>query len=384
MVGNGPPGTLGLAVMSTRPQIDTRGLEARIEALPGFAAAREAARVAGVEAFLVGGAVRDALLGRPAAELDLVVVGDPVALARALGGEVHEHPRFRTATAGSIDVAMARTETYDHPGALPRVAPADLEADIGRRDFSVNAIAVALEAPGELIDPHRGLDDLRSEVLRALHRESLADDPTRALRAARYAARLDLELEPETAAQVRAADLETVSADRVEAELRRLAREPDPRAGFELLSRWGLLALDPAAGDLIDAVVARTAAEPWLEAVAVDDAVLAALDRDAVGEARALAAAEPASASAAVAAAAGRPAPVLALARALGADWLDRYLREWRAVRLAISGTDLIAAGVPEGEAIGRGLSAALRAKLDGDAAGREDELRIAVEAAGI
>jgi tRNA nucleotidyltransferase (CCA-adding enzyme) len=83
-----------------------------------------------------------------------------------------------------------------------------------------------------------------------------------------------------------------------------------------------------------------------------------------------------------VTAARGHSAVDLALARALGGEWLDRYVTEWRGVELAISGDDLMAAGVPEGPAVGRGLAAALRAKLDGEASGRDDELRIALDAA--
>ncbi len=368
--------------MSAPRKIDSEGLEARIEAVSGVPAVRAAARSAGVDAYLVGGAVRDALLGIRPAELDVVVVGDHLALARALGREVRAHDRFGTATVGAIDVVRARSESYDAPGALPRVAAAGLDEDLARRDFSVNAIAVSLDALGELIDPERGLDDLRAARLRTLHAGSLADDPTRALRAARYAARLGLELEPQTLAQVRAADLETASADRVETELRKLAGEPEPRAGFELLSAWGLLELEPAAAELLEAVAELTAREPWSDVTSPSEAVLAALDREVVARARELASIDPASPSDAVAAAAGRPGGELALARALGAEWLDRYLSDWRNVRLAISGADLLAAGLPEGEQIGRGLRAALRSKLDGETSDAEEELRTALEAA--
>ena len=133
--------------------------------------------------------MRDALLG-PSADLDVVVVGDHLALARALGEEIRTRVRHRDGDArpGSVDVARARAESYPHPGALPEVRPAGIDEDLSRRDFSVNAMAVALSAPGELIDPHGGQEDLRRGLLRALHERSLADDPTRALRAAHYAA----------------------------------------------------------------------------------------------------------------------------------------------------------------------------------------------------
>jgi tRNA nucleotidyltransferase (CCA-adding enzyme) len=366
-------------------EIDLDGLASRIEALPGFDAVRAASERAGVEALLVGGAVRDTLLGRSTENLDLVVLGDPLPLVEELGGDARVHDRFGTATvataAGPIDVARARAESYERPGALPTVTPAGLDEDLVRRDFTVNAIAVTLADPGEPIDPHRGLEDLAAGLLRVLQERSFVDDPTRALRAARYAARLGLELEETTAELIRETDLGTVSADRVEAELRRLADEPSPRLGFELLDGWGLAELADGVADLIDAVAALVAEPPWREAVGRADVILAAV-HGPPPDAAALAQFEPRSPSAAVEAARGRSPVELALGRALGAEWLDDYLENWRGVRLEISGADLLEAGVPEGPAIGRGLAAALRAKLDGEVDGYDDELRLALDAA--
>ena len=360
--------------------------EIDLEALPGFAKVRTAAERAGVEAYLVGGAVRDALLGRDASNLDVVVTGDPLALAEELGGEVRAHDRFETATVDvdgrPIDVARARTETYAHPGALPTVAATDrLEDDLGRRDFTVNAIAVPFANPGRVIDPHGGIGDLEARLLRVLHERSFVDDPTRALRAARYASRLGLELEPRTLELVGDADLSTVSADRVEADLRRLAAEPSARAGFELLAGWGVLELPRGTGELIDSLGELAEREHW-SSVVDPEAVLAAA-RGVPEGVRELAALAPRSPSEGVAAARGRSPVELALARALGAAWLDDYLADWRHVRLEISGEDLLDAGVEEGPAVGRGLQAALRAKLDGELDGREQELRAALDAAG-
>ena len=259
--------------------------------------------------------------------------------------------------------------------------PAGLDEDLRRRDFSVNAIAVTLAEPGTLIDPHGGLDDLGAGLLRALHEESFADDPTRALRAARYAARLALEVEPRTLELLRGADLSTVSGDRVAAELGKLAAEERPRLGFELLASWGLIELPPGSAELIDRLCGLLAEPPWDGVAARPAAVLAAVRGPGDG-ARELARLEPGSPSQAVTAAAGRPGVELALARALGAEWLDDYVGRWREVRLEISGDDLIAAGVPEGPAVGGGLAAALRAKLDGEVSGRDEELRIALDAA--
>jgi tRNA nucleotidyltransferase (CCA-adding enzyme) len=262
------------------------------------------------------------------------------------------------------------------------VRPARLAEDLARRDFTDNAMAVPLLAGPELIDPHGGAPDLERGVLRVLHERSFVDDPTRSLRAARYAARYGFSVEPDTEHLLREADLDTVSRERVEAELRKLAAEPRAREGFDLLGEWGLVALEAGALELIDAVSELAESEPWRSAVRRDDAILAAALGRGLESARELAASEPPRPSQAVAQARGHNAVSLALARGLGAEWLDRYVTKWRLVRLEIDGGDLLEAGIPEGPAIGRGLAAALRAKLDGEIAGREEELRVALAAA--
>ncbi len=373
--------------MGTAREIEPDEVGSRIEALPGFAAVRDAAARAGVDAYLVGGAVRDALLGDARADLDVVVDGDHRALLEALEGESKSHDRFGTATlrtdSGSIDIARARAESYPQPGSLPEVRPAGIHDDLARRDFTINAMAVPVAEPGRLLDSHGGLDDLRSGLLRVLHRESFTDDPTRALRAARYAGRLGLVVEDETMAGLRAADLSTVSAERRQAELRRLAADHRPRRGFELLDEWGLLTLGSGAGELIDRIAELLAAAPWSGVADPADAILAAVDGSST-VARDLAVAKPSKASEIVAVAQGHSGVDLALARAAGAEWLDRYVAELRDVRLAITGDDLLAAGVPQGPAVGRGLEAALRAKLDGEATTRERELEVALGAARV
>jgi len=196
---------------------------------------------------VVGGAVRDALLGVTPHELDIVVEGDAVAVARRaaerLGGDVVVHGRFGTATvrspAAAFDVVTARTETYAAPGALPDVRPgATIEQDLARRDFTVNAIALRL-ADGALAEWPGAQADLRAGVLRVLHERSFEDDPTRLLRMARYAARLGFEPDPATDALAAAATVETVSGARLGSELRLLLREPQP-AGLLALERHGL------------------------------------------------------------------------------------------------------------------------------------------------
>jgi tRNA nucleotidyltransferase (CCA-adding enzyme) len=243
----------------------------RLRALAGGAELLAAAERhhGGVE--LVGGAVRDLLLSRAPRELDVVVDGDArafaAALARrldALAGEDPEgrrrepaceliyHERFGTAVvrwaSGEIDVAMRRSETYSSPGALPRVAPGTPEQDLARRDFTVNAIAIALggERRGQLRAVAGALEDLTASRLRVLHDHSFIEDPTRLLRLARYAARLGFDVDPHTAALSGAAidsgALHTVSGERLGAELRLAFAEADPVAALVELDRMGVLA----------------------------------------------------------------------------------------------------------------------------------------------
>jgi tRNA nucleotidyltransferase (CCA-adding enzyme) len=346
------------------------------------------AAAGGESVFLVGGAVRDLLLGLGRADLDVAVIGDPAELAVKLGAEtLASHERFATAKVRldghEIDLAAARTERYERPGALPTVAPAlTIETDLGRRDFTVNAMALSLADPERLVDPHGGREDLAAGLLCVLHPASFVDDPTRALRAARYASRFGFDLGPGTEELLRAADLGTVSVDRRRAELLRLAREPSAPAGFALLGEWGLIELRPGGAELAASVAELLEGERWRGEAERSEAVLAAACGPA-GEEVELAAASPRRPSEAAALARGHGGVELALARALGAEWIDRYLDEWRAVALDIDGDDLIAAGVPRGPALGRGLTAALEAKLDGEVSGREQELACALAAAG-
>ncbi len=184
------------------PPIRIEDLATALErAYPELAAIRE--RSAGQPVYLVGGAVRDLLLGHGRVDIDLVVEGDAAGLAARLGADVVEHERFATAKARldghEVDIASARNEVYLHPGALPEVEPSSLGDDLARRDFTINAMAIPLGREPILIDPHGGRDDLAAGLLRVLHPRSFADDPTRALRAARYAARFGFALEAETA-----------------------------------------------------------------------------------------------------------------------------------------------------------------------------------------
>ena len=378
-----------------------RGLLERVRGLP---VARPL--LAADHVYLVGGAVRDLLLGGAPVDLDLVVEGDAEQYARSLGGRLTGHDRFGTASVvldgHTYDIARSRRETYAHPGALPEVEPAPLAEDLGRRDFTVNAIALAL-GDGELIAAPGALEDLEGRRLRVLHDRSFIDDPTRLFRLVRYASRLAFAIEPHTLSLANAAieggALGTISGPRIGAELRLLAREEDPVAGFIGLRELRLdRAVDPGFG-LDDEALARRALELLPADARGDRLVLAvagrrvpaaelgrlldgmafeAEDRDAIVVAAAQAPSEIA------AAAADAPAELVAVAGALGPE---RQARDWlgqlRHVRLSIDGRDLLAAGVAEGPAIGRGLRAALAAKLDGHALGREQELAEALNAAG-
>jgi len=356
---------------------------AMLDAYPELDAVLEAAGEDPV--YLVGGAVRDLLLRRGRADIDLVVEGDAAALAARLGAEPVEHKRFATAKVTldghEVDIATARSETYPHPGALPEVEPARLEDDLARRDFTINAMAIPLSGEPELIDPRHGHADLEDGVLRVLHERSFVDDPTRALRAARYMARFGLLAEPRTEELLRKADLGTVSDDRREAELLRVAGEPEAARAFELLAEWCLVQPREGGVELATRVANLLAAPPWEGIAPRDRAVLVAAVGPAGGEAE-LADAAPRRPSDAVELARARGPVELVVARALGAEWLDRYLEEWSAIQLEIDGEDLIAAGVPQGPALGGALREVLRRKLDGEIGGREQELEVALEAA--
>jgi len=386
----------------------------RLRALP--AAGPVLTALAGEPAvWVVGGAVRDLLLGGAPSDLDLVVEGDALAVARRaadrLGGEMVAHERFGTATVrgaeGAFDLAGARREIYPQPGALPVVElGATLTEDLARRDFSVNTLALRL-ADGELAGVPGAREDLDARALRVLHDGSFRDDPTRLLRLARYAGRLGFAVEAHTAALARLAvavgALGTVSGERLGAELLLLAREPQPAAlialedqglGAALLpgfavdpalaqravelcpldARPGIVALGSALRDARAADLAVRCRELGLPA-GESDAIVACAELD-----RLLAVLRGARPSEADALLLRRPLEAAVLAAAAGSeparDWLERA----RHLRPAIGGDDLLAAGL-SGPEIGRGLRAARAALLDGAAPDREAQLAVALTA---
>ena len=402
-----------------------RHLRERVRRLPGME--RLLPALEGLPpVHLVGGAVRDLLLGAGSVDVDLAVEGDARSAARELadrlGGRLREHERFGTASVIAddleLDLATTRQETYDEPGALPRVEAAPLAADLERRDFSVNAMAIALTGDdlGHLYDPCGGEADLDRRAIRVLHERSFLDDPTRLLRAVRYEMRLGFRMEPDTERLARTAvdagALDTVSAARVRDELMDLLAEAEAPGGVERLHDLGIdAALHPAlvpdadlvasaalgalalgADRAVAALAALVAGAPQELDLWLGDLGLQARDRDAAARAARVAprlAAElrerDHSPSELRDLLAREPLEALAVALALQApsepilDWVTSLSR----MRLEISGDDLLAAGVPEGPAVGRALDETLRMKLDGIVGGREQELEAALRLAG-
>ncbi len=215
---------------------------------------------AGSELWVVGGALRDCAAGRAVRDIDVAIAsadpGDAERLAQSVAAqvpgawEVTAEPRFGTASVRGettrLEIATLRTERYARPGALPEVRlGASIEADLERRDFTVNAVALAVAGPGsgELLDPFGGLDDLAARRLRALHARSFADDATRLWRGARYAAALDLRPEPTTARWIAegARWLRPISGPRLWAEFERTAAQRRVARTVRLLDEWGVL-----------------------------------------------------------------------------------------------------------------------------------------------
>jgi len=222
--------------------------------------ARDTANKMGYSLYVVGGFVRDLLLGMPTLDLDLVVEGDAIALtkelAKHLKGRVRSHSRFGTAklildgTAGtnlpsSLDFVTARTEFYEHPTALPEVERSSIKQDLYRRDFTINTMAICLDRDryGELLDFYGGEKDLHDKLVRVLHNLSFVEDPTRILRGVRLEQRLGFAIETRTAELIDDALglLDRVTGERVRHELESILAEQAPEAIIERLAELGVL-----------------------------------------------------------------------------------------------------------------------------------------------
>ena len=216
-------------------------------------AGQTAARM-NLKLYLVGGVVRDLLLERSNLDLDLVVECDAIRLAEEMAkmknGRVIAHGRFNTAKVRwdkwSVDFATARGETYERPGALPTIQPCEIKADLIRRDFTINAMAVCLmpDNYGELIDLYHGCRDLENKIIRILHENSFKDDATRMWRAVRYEQRLDFRIEPQTLEWLKRdiSYLDTISGDRIRHELELCLEEEKPEKVLLRAGELGILA----------------------------------------------------------------------------------------------------------------------------------------------
>jgi len=197
----------------------------------------------GLRVFLVGGVVRDILLGKEVTDLDFVVEGQAIPLAQKVASKLRlratVYRQFKTASVTfkdgrRIDFASTRGERYSHPGALPKAYDGSLLDDLQRRDFSVNAMAIPINAKrnGAFIDPCNGLYDLKRKLIRVLHKRSFIDDPTRIYRAIRFEQRFKFNIERRTLALLKKVklgkNLNRVSASRYLVELRKILREQDP------------------------------------------------------------------------------------------------------------------------------------------------------------
>ncbi len=392
--------------------------------------------------YLVGGPVRDLLLGQALRDVDLLVeergglgAAELAREAAPEGARVVTHERFGTvrldAGGASIDLATARSERYARPGALPEVGPGSLADDLHRRDFSVNAMALPLSeaarsAHGELVDREGGRRDLEERVLRVLHPQSFHDDPTRALRAARLAARLRFTLSRGTRAALRDALRDGafggVSGDRLRREIEKLFADAvlglDPATALRLLDEWHVLgALEPGltlprvAVPALRRLGRSLAAPPWssprLRPWAAGLAVwLAPLEGGLRARALKRFAVRGEVAQRLTAFRRVRDARIRALARARGRGAIDallgdlgdeellalhagapptgrrriqRYAAEDRARRPPLTGDDLVALGL-SGPLVGKALARIRAAFLDGAVRSREDAVALARE----
>lgn len=403
-----------------------------------FQLLQESGRIAdeiGIKIFLVGGMVRDILLHRENMDVDLVVEGNGIQFAKAFakkhGYEIATHDRFGTATIVfpdrfKVDVASARTESYQSPAALPEVQGGILRQDLYRRDFTINSLAVDLspQAFGDLIDYFGGWDDLHRGVIRILHGLSFIDDPTRALRAIRFATRFNFRISEDTQRFMHSAVemkvLEKLSGKRFWTELRNLLLEEHPIPGIRLLSEYGLLStihpeveLDSFTLDLlyqIQKVLAwfhlnflQERTERWLFYLMALLEKLNRTERIAVAQkfqltsdvqemlrfyksntkdihARLRGTQKPSSLYFSLK---EYPVEVLlyAMARA-GEEGIQQqiatYLRDLRGRKLQITGDDVMKLGLPQGPKIKETLDQVLRVHLDGGAPDRDRQLEAA------
>ncbi len=389
-------------------------------------AAGEAATAQGNHIYLVGGVVRDLLLGQPNLDLDLLVEGNAIELAQRLAdnikGKLTIHQRFGTARLQwdkwSADFACARLETYPRPGALPRIRPGNLNSDLIRRDFTINAMAVYLNPPnyGEFIDLYKGREDLEERFITILHERSFVDDATRIWRALRYEQRLDFNLEQSTLYLLHRdiSMLDTISGDRIRHELLLVLMERFPEKVLSRASELEVLAkLHPSLpGDGWLAkkfAQARNISYPYPPPVAL---YLALFTYHLTGEEveqlisylrlpRALAMAlrdtgsiqsiiEPLSNPGLAPSGVYRllcsysppaiTANLLACESPVARQNIRLFINRLRCVKTATTGNDLLKAGIPQGPRIKEILGLLHEARLDGKVTSKQGEERMVAE----
>ncbi len=386
--------------------------------------------------YLVGGAVRDVLLRQPGFDVDIAVEGDGIAfaedLAARLKGHVRPHEKFGTAvvvahgadgTRQRVDVASTRSESYEHPGALPKVEHASIRSDLARRDFSINAMAVSLkpETYGDLLDYYGGLADLDAGRIVVLHNLSFIEDPTRVLRAIRYENRYGLRMDEHTFNLARACCAMDLVGDLSSARLRDelVALLEEEKADFSL-RRMDELGLTPSIhgrlragqktrelvkrGDGLSAAHRLGAEMPrwrlrliwmlrdlepeeiaiWTERMRIRRLDADVLERGFVlGQRLAGRVRRGPSEADLYEFARGEPLEAVVAAMTLdesgiAAARLGAFLDVSRHVRLDITGEDLLAMGYPSSPQMGEVLSSVLHLKLNGVLHGRKEELQAA------
>jgi len=204
-----------------------------------------------IPAYIVGGPVRDKLLGRPNSDLDFVVEGDGIKFAEALNkklkGKLTAYRAFGTASielkGKRIDVVTSRKETYKHPAAYPTVKPGSIKDDLFRRDFTINAMAIVINRKnfGKVVDFYGGRKDLKKGVIRVMHDKSFMDDPTRIFRAVRFSVRFGFKIEPATKKLMKEAILDgflgEVNAGRIRKEIELFLKEKDPKQCLDIFGK---------------------------------------------------------------------------------------------------------------------------------------------------
>jgi tRNA nucleotidyltransferase (CCA-adding enzyme) len=383
--------------------------------------------------YLVGGTVRDILLGEPGFDVDVAVEGDAIALARMLAGElagrVRPHEKFGTAVVlfgerERVDVVTTRTEFYDAPAALPMVEHASIRDDLFRRDFTINAMAASLKGAdfGRLVDPFGGRRDLETRTIRVLHNLSFIDDPTRIFRAIRYEGRYGFRMDGDTLrlahSCIEMGLVGDLSSARLRDELEALLEEGEIGHAIARLGELGAdRAIHPhlAADDEAARLVARArelneryslGVPSWRIGLAAlarrlsSDEAYEWLDRLKVRrrDAHQIASAitfgpmlverlgggDVASAELVLLADRYAPdAPLFALALD-DVPALHRYFAELRDIKLELTGSDLAELGLRESPRVGEVLAELRRRKLNGELTGRESELAAARELIGV